>query len=73
MLNMIVKKLLLVGLFINLKHLNSRLANEALTIKVLTRVLNINNFIVENQGQNCYIPTSGMFFIKCIKYFTDKD
>ena len=28
--------------------------------------------IVEYQGQNCYIPTSGMCFIKCIKYFTKK-
>ena len=29
--------------------------------------------IVEYHGQNCYIPTSGMCFIKCIKYFTKKD
>ena len=29
--------------------------------------------IVENHGQNCYIPTSGLCFIKCIKYFTEKD
>ena len=29
--------------------------------------------IVEYQGQNCYIPTSGMCFIKCINYFTRKD
>ena len=28
--------------------------------------------IVENQGQNCYIQTSGMCFIKCINYFTKK-
>ena len=26
--------------------------------------------IVEYHGQNCYIPNSGMCFIKCIKYFT---
>ena len=24
-------------------------------------------------GQNCYIPTSGHCFIKCINYFTKKD
>ena len=29
--------------------------------------------IVEYHGQNCYIPTSGMCFIKCINYFTNKD
>ena len=29
--------------------------------------------IVENHGQNCYIPSSGMCFIKCINYFTKKD
>ena len=29
--------------------------------------------IVEYQGQNCYIPTSGICFIKCINYFTKKD
>ena len=29
--------------------------------------------IVEYCGQNCYIPTSGMCFIKCINYFTEKD
>ena len=29
--------------------------------------------IVEYHGQNCYIPTSGMCFIKCINYFTKKD
>ena len=29
--------------------------------------------IVEYHGQNCYIPSSGMCFIKCIKYFTKKD
>ena len=28
---------------------------------------------VESHGQNCYIPTSGMCFIKCINYFTKKD
>ena len=29
--------------------------------------------IVEYCGQNCYIPTCGMCFIKCIKYFTEND
>ena len=29
--------------------------------------------IVEYIGSNCYIPTSGNCFIKCIKYFTKKD
>ena len=29
--------------------------------------------IVEYHGQNCYISTSGMCFIKCINYFTKKD
>ena len=29
--------------------------------------------IIEYHGQNCYIPTSGMCFIKCINYFTKKD
>ena len=29
--------------------------------------------IVEYHGQNCYIPTWGMCFIKCINYFTKKD
>ena len=29
--------------------------------------------IVEYHGQNCYIPTSGTCFIKCIKYFTKKE
>ena len=28
--------------------------------------------IVEYRGQNCYIPSSGMCFIKCMKYFTNK-
>ena len=28
--------------------------------------------IVEYHGRNCYIPTSGMCFIKCINYFTKK-
>ena len=28
--------------------------------------------IVEYHGKNCYIPTSGMCFIKCINYFTKK-
>ena len=29
--------------------------------------------IVEYIGNNCYIPTSGKCFIKCINYFTRKD
>ena len=29
--------------------------------------------IVEYHGQNCYIPISGMCFIKCINYFLKKD
>ena len=29
--------------------------------------------IVEFIGNNCYIPTSGNCFIKCLKYFTKKD
>ena len=29
--------------------------------------------IVEYYGQNCYLPTSGMCFIKCINYLTEKD
>ena len=29
--------------------------------------------IVEYHGRNCYIPTSGMCFVKCINYFTKKD
>ena len=29
--------------------------------------------IVEYHGRNCYIPTSGMCFIKCINRFTKKD
>ena len=29
--------------------------------------------IVEYTGNNCYIPISGMCFVKCIKYFTHKD
>ena len=28
--------------------------------------------IVEYHGQNCYIPTSGMCFVKCNNYFTEK-
>ena len=28
---------------------------------------------VEYRGQNCYLPTSGMCFIKCNKYFTKMD
>ena len=28
---------------------------------------------IENHGPNCYIPTSGHCFRKCINYFTTKD
>ena len=28
---------------------------------------------VKNHGENCYIPTSGICFIKGINYFTKKD
>ena len=33
---------------------------------------NYKQEIVEYHGQNCYIPTSGNWFIKCIKHFTEK-
>ena len=36
------------------------------------RGTNYTQKIVEYLGQNCYIPTSGMYFIKCINYFTKK-
>ena len=29
--------------------------------------------IVEYHGENCYVPISGLCFIKCINYFTNKD
>ena len=29
--------------------------------------------IVKYHGQNCYIPISGMCFLKCISYFTKKN
>ena len=29
--------------------------------------------IVESHGQKCYIPNSGMCFIKCNNFFTNKD
>ena len=35
--------------------------------------INYMQEIVEYHGQNCYIPTSGMCFFKCINYFTKKD
>ena len=37
------------------------------------RGTNYMHEIVEYHGQNCFIPTSGMCFIKCIIYFTNKD
>ena len=37
------------------------------------RSTNYMQEIVEYHGQNCYIPTSGMCFIKFINYFTEKD
>ena len=38
-----------------------------------SRGTNYMQEIVEYHGQNCYILTSGMCFIKCINYFTKKD
>ena len=35
--------------------------------------INYMQAIVEYNGRNCYIPTSGHCFIKCINYFTRKD
>ena len=29
--------------------------------------------IVEYKGQNCYLPTSGLRFIKCKNFFNMKD
>ena len=37
------------------------------------RGTNVEPDIVEYIGNNCYIPTSGNCFMKCIKYFTKKD
>ena len=37
------------------------------------RSTNYMQEIVEYHGQNCYIPTSGRCFIKCINYFTKKE
>ena len=37
------------------------------------RGTNYTQKIVEYLGQNCYIPTLGMCFIKCKNYFTKKD
>ena len=37
------------------------------------RGTNYTQETVEYLGQNCYIPTSGMCFIKCINYFTRED
>ena len=37
------------------------------------RGTNYRQEIVEYHGRNCYIPTSGMCFIKCINYFTKKN
>ena len=34
---------------------------------------NFMHEIVEYHVQNCYIPTSGICFIKCINFFTKKD
>ena len=51
---------------------------ETLQFKVVKRSAygkgtNYMQEIVEYHGQNCYIPTSGMCFIKCINYFTKND
>ena len=40
---------------------------------VYGRGTNYMQEIVEYHGQNCYIPTSGKCFIKCINYFTKED
>ena len=37
------------------------------------RITDFKQNIVEFIGNNCYIPTSGNCFIKCINYFTQKD
>ena len=37
------------------------------------RGIDFKQDIVEYIGKNCYIPTSGNCFIKCINYFTKKD
>ena len=35
--------------------------------------INYMEKVVECRGQNCYVSTSGMCFIKSINFFTDKD
>ena len=37
------------------------------------RGTDFKQYIVEHIGNNCYSPTSGNCFIKCMKYFTKKD
>ena len=37
------------------------------------RGTNFRQDVVEYIGNNCYIPTSGNCFIRCINYFTKKD
>ena len=37
------------------------------------RVTDFKQDIVENIGNNCYIPANGNCFIKCINYFTKRD
>ena len=32
-----------------------------------------NKIILENQGNNCFIPTKGYYFIKCINFLTGED
>ena len=31
------------------------------------------NEIIENRGNNCFIPTKGYCFVKCINYLTNSD
>ena len=68
MLIMIAKMLLLLVMFkINTPQIN------VVRRSAYGRGTNYMQEIVEYHGQNCYIPTSGIRFIKCINYFTKKD
>ena len=37
------------------------------------KITDFEQDIVEYTGNNCYIPTGGSCFIKCINHLTDKD
>ena len=41
--------------------------------RAYAKITNSLQEVVEYRGQNCFIRISGMCFIKCINYFTDKD